>query len=63
MELDKTTFQPVGQLDEKDHVKVRLVGSQHDLAQRRDAALPRRAYSCRNWDKIALGRWDAPRTQ
>ena len=28
---DKITFQPVGQLDEKDYVKVRLVGSQHDL--------------------------------
>lgn len=28
---DKITFQSVGQLDEKDYVKVRLVGSQHDL--------------------------------
>ena len=28
---NKITFQPVGQLDEKDYVKVRLVGSQHDL--------------------------------
>ena len=28
---DKITFQPVGQLDENDYVKVRLVGSQHDL--------------------------------
>ena len=28
---DKITFQPVGLLDEKDYVKVRLVGSQHDL--------------------------------
>ncbi len=27
----KITFQPVGQLDENDYVKVRLVGSQHDL--------------------------------
>ena len=30
---DKITFQPVGQLDEKDYVKVRLVGSQHDLVR------------------------------
>lgn len=28
---DKITFQQVGQLNEKDYVKVRLVGSQHDL--------------------------------
>ncbi len=28
---NKITFQPVGQLDENDYVKVRLVGSQHDL--------------------------------
>lgn len=28
---DNITFQTVGQLDEKDYVKVRLVGSQHDL--------------------------------
>ena len=58
---DKITFQPVGQLDEKDYVKVRLVGSQHDLVSAVTQLFQEGQIHIVIGTKSLLGEgWDAP---
>ncbi len=58
---DKITFQPVGQLDEKDYVKVRLVGSQHDLVSAVTQLFQEGQIHVVIGTKSLLGEgWDAP---
>lgn len=58
---DKITFQPVGQLDEKDYVKVRLVGSQHDLVSAVTQLFQEGKIHVVIGTKSLLGEgWDAP---
>ena len=58
---DKITFQPVGQLDEKDYVKVRLVGSQHDLVSAVTGLFQEGQIHVVIGTKSLLGEgWDAP---
>ncbi len=58
---DKITFQTVGQLDEKDYVKVRLVGSQHDLVSAVTQLFQEGQIHVVIGTKSLLGEgWDAP---
>lgn len=58
---EKITFQPVGQLDEKDYVKVRLVGSQHDLVSAVTQLFQEGKIHVVIGTKSLLGEgWDAP---
>ena len=58
---DKITFQPVGQLDENDYVKVRLVGSQHDLVSAVTQLFQEGQIHVVIGTKSLLGEgWDAP---
>lgn len=58
---DKITFQPVGLLDEKDYVKVRLVGSQHDLVSAVTQLFQEGQIHVVIGTKSLLGEgWDAP---
>ena len=58
---DKITFQPVGQLDEKDYVKVRLVGAQHDLVSAVTQLFQEGQIHVVIGTKSLLGEgWDAP---
>ena len=58
---NKITFQPVGQLDEKDYVKVRLVGSQHDLVSAVTQLFQEGQIHVVIGTKSLLGEgWDAP---
>ena len=58
---DKITFQQVGQLDEKDYVKVRLVGSQHDLVSAVTQLFQEGQIHVVIGTKSLLGEgWDAP---
>ena len=58
---DKITFQSVGQLDEKDYVKVRLVGSQHDLVSAVTQLFQEGQIHVVIGTKSLLGEgWDAP---
>ena len=58
---DKITFQSVGQLDEKDYVKARLVGSQHDLVSAVTQLFQEGQIHVVIGTKSLLGEgWDAP---
>lgn len=58
---DKITFQTVGQLDEKDYVKVRLVESQHDLVSAVTQLFQEGQIHVVIGTKSLLGEgWDAP---
>ena len=58
---DKITFQSVGQLDEKDYVKVRLVGAQHDLVSAVTQLFQEGQIHVVIGTKSLLGEgWDAP---
>ena len=58
---DKITFQPVGQLEEKDYVKVRLVGAQHDLVSAVTQLFQEGQIHVVIGTKSLLGEgWDAP---